>query len=58
MYLQGEGEIWDREGHKHKVKRLSNIAREIEVTRKPRRGEALMNSEDEKREGRAMVMGT
>lgn len=41
--------MWAREGHQYKVKRLSDIAREIEATRKPRRGEALMKSEDEKK---------
>lgn len=39
--------MWDREGHQHKVKRLSNITKEIESTKKPRRGEALRKSEDE-----------
>ena len=34
---------------KHEVKRLSQIAREIETTRKPRRGEALVALEDEKK---------
>lgn len=34
------------------VKRLSNIGREIEATRKPSRGKPLMKSEDEKK-GRA-----
>lgn len=34
---------------KHKVNRLSQMAREIETTRKPRRGEALMALEDEKK---------
>lgn len=39
--------MWDREGHQHKVKMLSDIAREIEASRKPKRREALRKSEDE-----------